>query len=421
MAKAFRTTIVGLFIAAFCSSLVAEQGMTVHTVPSGSISKWSNAPMVLRFLSNKDTVLLSSGNSAWGPCFSPDGKKVAYGYNSKMLYVVDVDGKNRMPLCSLCTTRGSKEPYVSWCNNGYIYWSQCDRYLRRIKADGSVRKEEIVFTSTRCQPPQPVEDECWDLHNMQVNIKATLAAWTKPPKDLLGDPWWSNSILSLDKTPLTEIDWQSGCQCSVSPSGNLVTRSNGSHDYWYLLKPLPPPNNQLWKDCSNAQCPLFVYGAPNPAGLRHQIIRWSQNDSNIICFSSEPTDANESDVNTKVGHIYNIATKTTIAVGRGNVWDYYKQEIRNPSAVAAPAGTRLNRGDASARFLRATDGTLRIQALASGVLTVSGLRGELIERRYVTSGAVATVAAAGGCRMVRFTSDAGSTRMVWKGMSVATR
>jgi len=421
MKKTVQTTFIGLCIIAFYATVLSEQGMTVHTVPSGSITKWDNAPMVLRFLSNKDTVLLSPGNSVWGPCFSPDGRKVAYGYNSKLLYVVDVDGKNKTPLCSLCTTRGSKEPYLSWCNNGYIYWSQCDRYLRRIKADGSIKKEEIVFTSTRCQPPTPVADECWDLHNMQINIKATLAVWTKPPKDLLGDPWWSNSILSLDKTPLTEIDWQSGCQCSVSPNGNLITRSNGSHNYFYLLKPIAPPNNQLWKDCSNNSCPLYVYGAPNPAGLRHQIIRWSQNDSNILCFSSEPTDPNESDVNTKVGHIYNIATKITTPVGKGNVWDYFKQEIRNPNAIAIPAGTRLIRGNTSVQFLRTTDGSLKIKALASGILTVTGLKGELIQRRHVTPGTVAEITAAESCKIVSFTSVAESIRMVWKGTSVVSR
>jgi hypothetical protein len=290
--------------------------------------QYGDGPMVIKYLSTGQVKALVSAG-VYGPCFSPDGRQIAYSYNRQNLMVMNVDGTNQKTLCQICRTSGSKEPYFSWCTNGYIYWSQCDANIYRIKADGSQTTASIVFTSSFPYT------QYREVHNIQVDSAGKRCAWTKPPPDKNGNSGaWSNSI--LDFAQGTELEFTQGCQIAISPSGTLLTRSDGTHQNWYIMK-WGTTTNAAWTDCGSSSCANYVYYGGNPANASHYMIRWSRNDSSKILFTTETRNY------PGPGYLYDWVTKATPElIGDGFVWDYYKTEITNPSVIPALKLTPAN-------------------------------------------------------------------------------
>lgn len=106
-----------------------------------------------------------------------------------------------------------------------------------------------------------------------------------------------------------------------------------------------------------------------------------------------------------------MVTKGSTKEGLGFVFEYFEEVIRNPFTTSFPDTPQAQRSrvrnDASGRCLKAADGLLIVQDLASGILAECGFRGELIACQEVAS-ADLTTGAGGGCRLAEITPGTGS-------------
>ena len=72
--------------------------------------------------SSSNWTVLDNG-ACWGACFSPDASEVAYVENGA-IKVISIHGTNaRVVKSSGLYTSGTRANSLSWCTNGYIYYT----------------------------------------------------------------------------------------------------------------------------------------------------------------------------------------------------------------------------------------------------------------------------------------------------------
>ncbi len=261
-----------LLIGALAFSAHALDGMVLLI----SAKEFSNGDLNLRYLSSGHQITLDGG-SCFGPSFSPDGKKVAYSEGNSKIYIIDINGSGRR----LVTTCGGKEVMITWASNGYLYWSQCDKHIYRVKTDGSGK--ETVFTSGR------------NIHGVGVSQDGSRAAWTYPS--------WNVGTGNLPNG--NQVDRMGGCQGSISPNGEYFTHNLGSH----------------------MEAKIHYFGGGTYKTIKtpedrngFNAHRWSHSENDYCMYTIEGD---------KRAYVHNIKSNTATYVGYGTPYDYYAQEI-NP-------------------------------------------------------------------------------------------
>lgn len=268
-----RKTVFTAVYVLLCLSIEAPalDGMVLQL----NAAQFSRGALRLRYLSDGETVTLDGG-SCFGPSFSPDGRKVAYSVNDSRIYVVDIDGANKREV----TTCGGSEVMVTWAGNGYLYWSQCDRNIYRVKADGSGKG--TVFTSSK------------NVHAVGVSQDGSRAAWTAPAWVLrVGDISTGN-----------EREFGGGCQGSISPNGALVTHNQDGHKTCIIRN---------WDGSEYRRI-----GTPEGTFNAH---RWSRSSNDYCLYTIESN---------RKAYVHNVRTDVATYVGAtGAIYDFYTEEIRS--------------------------------------------------------------------------------------------
>lgn len=291
MNRAFRFTAVLIVLAA--SSLWALDGMVLQL----NASQFSRGALRLRYLSDGETITLDN-SSCFGPSFSPDGRKVAYSVNDSKIYIINIDGTGKTEV----TSCGGSEVMVTWAGNGYLYWSQCDRKIYRVKTDGS--SKGTVFTSSK------------NIHNVGVSQNGSRAAWTAPS--------WVLRVGNISTGD--EREYGGGCQGSISPDGSLVTHNQGGHTRCIIRK----------FDGSEYR----TIRAPEGTFNAH---RWSHSSDDYCLYTIEGSNK---------AYVHNVDTDVATYVGaKGAIYDYYAQEIR-----ADPSTPRIVLSPTSLQFTAEPDG-----------------------------------------------------------------
>ncbi|MBD3320311.1 MAG: hypothetical protein GF350_04365 [Chitinivibrionales bacterium] len=99
-------------------------------------------PGDLVLVSGDDTEVLLDNSSCYGAAFSPDAGRVVYVRNDD-IYVVGSDGANPHQIKSGgMINNGEEAQTLSWCTNGYIYYSR-DWDIYRVKDDGSGSPQKV--------------------------------------------------------------------------------------------------------------------------------------------------------------------------------------------------------------------------------------------------------------------------------------
>ncbi|MBD3243437.1 MAG: hypothetical protein GF331_22800, partial [Chitinivibrionales bacterium] len=265
----------------------ALEGMVLQT----STRMFDGGNLTIHYLSTGERKTPQSG-TIYGPSFSPDGKKIAYGDESaRKICIVDIDGSGRREV----TSCGASEPTVTWAGNGYIYFGYNDRNIYRVRPDGSGR--EIAFTSNA------------NIHAVGVSQNGSRAAWTKPA--------WSVAVADL--TTGTERNFGGGCQGSVSPDGQYVTHNIGGHTQCRLKR----WDGSTWKTLNTPEGTFNLH-------------RWAHHAQDYVCYTIEGNNK---------GYIHNVNTNQATAIGTGICWDYYPQELQ-----AGPATPSLSISPTSLDF-----------------------------------------------------------------------
>ncbi|MFC1611912.1 malectin domain-containing carbohydrate-binding protein, partial [Myxococcota bacterium] len=220
--------------------------------------------------------VITSGGSAFGPCFSPDGTQIAFWRGGEIL-TMELNGSNVTKVGDTFAA-DFRTQTMSWTHSDYIYWSEESPYVYRIEMDGGNASREVVHTS----------DE--PLHAVSVSLDGTRAACTKVA---LPRPWHA---LGIDLVTHAEVDFGPGCQGTISPDGTLATH-NLNH--------------------SQAAIHNFSDGSVDAtidvaSGRDLQMIRFSHSSNDWIVYTADQDYAYVCDFDDNVSYF----------VGRGAAWDY---------------------------------------------------------------------------------------------------
>lgn len=263
----------------------------------------------------------SSYHSLSGPCFSPDGRQVAYSrfqlntgaQDGGHILIADNDGNNITDLCQTYRGTAFGDIWCSWANNGYIYWSEDDDRVMRVSV--ATRTKEIVARLADFTGPKPAENR---IDGLKVSRDATRAAFM-----IFGVGY----CVSLDFTTMVARDYGSGCQGTVSPNGQLVTHSVFGGNYSYhqrgfihdftsqnVVDTFYAPGASANNCTSN--CPRFVD------------IRFSHSSDTTIVFSGEDGLGGN-------GYVHNLRSGETVLLGQCAPKDFWCGTLPPPPAAAA--------------------------------------------------------------------------------------
>lgn len=167
------------------------------------------------------------GASITGPCFSPDGSRLAFSRRAldgpqgswrQMIYTVSPDGSG---LDSICLAENPKclQLCLSWTSDGCLYWSEETRSVFR--ADLSSRTRETVGSLSDFSGPKPLPLQ---VDAIKMSLDGTRGGF------MVYNVGW---CMGLDFTKWTSTSYGVGCQATVSPNGGLVTHSSTMPGYQF--------------------------------------------------------------------------------------------------------------------------------------------------------------------------------------------
>lgn len=290
------------------------------TQPTGV--RYADGALFVHYLST-DVKKTLVDDGVFGASFSPDGSKVAFAFNKKLM-TADIDGGNRQELCDVRDTPNSKEPQVQWCTDGYIYFAQCDENIYRVPENGGSR--EIFHTlETHTSESGAVMGRA--AHNFCMTLSGKRAVWTNPPPGLRGNGWHN---ITYDSDTQEEYLISGGCQSTISPDGETVVRSNWDHiNIYFLPWNMPDVVTDEWNDtysgCSDNledySCPQYLKTIQTANDFPHWIDHWPQHMDSVLCYTSEEEN---------IGYVHNHYTGEITNIGEGVVFDFYPAEITSP-------------------------------------------------------------------------------------------
>ncbi|MBD3243493.1 MAG: hypothetical protein GF331_23080 [Chitinivibrionales bacterium] len=155
-----------------------------------------------------------------GPCFSPDGKRIAFvkkdwwgpfGSLTQKIFTIGNDGSLLDTIC-FCENPQARFVFMSWDDNGYLWWSEQSEKVFRADPRSKERETFAVLQGFSGDwPPNPRRIDA-----LKVSRDGTRAGFM-----LCGVGYCK----SLDFSTLVLRDYGYGCQGTVSPDGQLVTHS----------------------------------------------------------------------------------------------------------------------------------------------------------------------------------------------------
>lgn len=248
---------------------------------------FTNGPLEILNVGTNERTTLDNG-SCFGPCFSPDGKKVAYNKNNK-IYIRNADGSGSPTVVDVYSNSG-REPAMNWVRLGssdYIYWSEQSKQIYRVKV-GTTNKE-TVHTSSK------------NLYMVSVNDDGTKAACSKAS--------WSCWAIDIGGA---ERNLGGGCQGTVSPNGQYVTHNLSSHTK---------------AEIHNHSTGNVLKTITSPTGEFNQH-RFSHASDEWVVFT----------VNGNKAYLCKWRENQSYSLGSGSPWDYYPGTIgpSDPAMALSP-------------------------------------------------------------------------------------
>ncbi len=317
-----KATAAGIGLAVVCcltTSLAAIGGTVLATV--GTSAGRYAAIALYNTTTHTWTQLVSTSDFIWdgewgpsnvynllhGACFSPDGKQVAYfryqlntgSFDGSNLVVMDNDGSNVTQVCQSFNGPPLHDLYASWAANGYIYWSEYDQNVYRVNV--TTRQREIVASLADFggDPTPP------DIKTLKVSLDGTRAGYTSA-----GDATYGYTSSGLNLSTRTAYAYGSGCQGTVSPNGQLVTRNRGpdiGYDYHQIAY---VQDFQTKAIVDTIITPGAVPGQSGSGQPRSSIHRFSHSSNSHVVMVGEDGAYGH-------GFLANITTNEYLDLGRG--------------------------------------------------------------------------------------------------------
>lgn len=278
-----------LLSAANVNSVSAIEGSGLLTKSS---AWFGHGPIVrIDYPSGEETVI-DGDASGYGPCFSPDGRKVCYA-NSGGIFIADRDGSNKTNQ-NLSVNVGNR-PTLSWvtlADGEYLYWAEEHHGSPGVLLRAKVGSGQQVAVHTPSA----------DVLHPSVSANGTRAAFTRS----------AYSVVGVDLTTGVERSFGSGCQGSISPSGKYVTRNHGDH-----------------RSASIHNWDGSVYSVITTPGGEFNKHRFSHSSDDYVVF-----DVAEAGI---TGYVCNIHTNEKWRVGSGNIFDFFPGSVSVKPTVANPS------------------------------------------------------------------------------------
>jgi hypothetical protein len=227
-----------------------------------------------------------------GPCFSPDGRRIAYSKNDK-IYIANSDGSGSATIMDVSCNTG-REPMLTWITlDGvdYLYWSTQSEQIYRARVGSSDR--EVVHTSP---------DKLYSVSVSADGFKAACskAAWSVWAIDIGGD----------------ERKVGGGCQGTVSPNGQYVTRNLSGHTE---------------ADIHDHASGSVVKTITCPTG-EFNMHRFSHHSDDWVVFTVDGDEA----------YLCDWRNDRSYALGGGAPFDYYPGDISTTSPRLSLSATELS-------------------------------------------------------------------------------
>ncbi len=216
-----------LFVAllTYAITITAEQGSLLLLNNHGT---WKEGDLILYNMENGETDTLFKGK-AYGPCFSPDGKKVAF----------TISGKRPIQIINLATMiRDSILPAIdhtnlTWCTDSCIYWGRHRELYKVHYITGNVSS---VYTVRMTYSPISADTQIAGLFTGNSSLNGKRGGYVM----------WSDQIgnrsIGFDYQEPSEVAINDGantrtsCQASISADGQFVATANYNHTR-IMIKP----------------------------------------------------------------------------------------------------------------------------------------------------------------------------------------
>lgn len=294
-----------------------------------------------------------------GPCFSPDGRRIAYGryelntgdQDGTHILIADNDGGNITELCMVYRAGGTFEGGIgsiccSWANDGHIYWSEKDHRVCRVNVTTKAREVVAVLDDFSGDIPR----EIWTL---KVSLDGTRGG-------CMGGG--SSGAFGLDLVDFVSISYGSGCQGTVSPNGRLVTHNmTGGLGYSYHQVAFIHDF-----DSGEKIDTMIVTGAvQGQSGSLPRFVfhRFSHSSDDHVVFSGEDALGGK-------GFVYSLSSNETCEIGTCTPYDYWDGALPGPPA----AGPRVELSPTALQFVShggATPGAEEVTVTNAGAGTLT--------------------------------------------------
>ncbi|MBD3418797.1 MAG: carbohydrate-binding protein [Chitinivibrionales bacterium] len=298
--------------------------------------------LVLKSTSNEERLL--DDGVCYGACYSPLGNdgapsEIAYVQGSD-IYIIGVNGSNKRKIkTGDMSSSGTYANTLSWCNNGYIYFSR-GWAIYRYNADGST-SEELLHTSKY--------SSCGDgIRQLQVARSGNRAAsWGRPKagSSCSGKNDGHVIIYTLG-SPNSDRRYDNHCMGAISMDGTFFNACYASHEKSGIFSFDNPPSTCSSSGSCLDRLGVSPYNEITRESGTFDFHRFSQCDNDYICWTEGSR-----------GYVGKVSDNSKTAHWSGfKPQDYYPGDFSSQST--GPSAT-IHEPDDGASFVPGTKVTIR--------------------------------------------------------------